>query len=184
MEHIISSPLPRDRDSLEYAKRIHSDFELRLAQEEVPVKRFQETFRNIPLKTPALKKSLDNLLDLWTEINSQSKLHGQRLKLLEEGLMELEINEQVYDEVDADLSNFTVIPNRLEELRDVLQRLHKLKSVVSAQQFHIDKMNTAVDQLGRMGVPTKVVGDLKRIHSTVEHFNVKWNNLERKLDAR
>ncbi|XP_059607518.1 dystonin isoform X1 [Phlebotomus argentipes] len=184
LEHIISSPLPRDRDSLEYAKRIHSDFELRLAQEEVPVKRFQETFRNIPLKTPALKKSLDNLMDLWQEINSQSKLHGQRLKLLEEGLMELEMNEQVYEEVDADLANFTVVPNRLEELRDVLQRLHKLRSVVTAQQFHIDKMNTAVDQLGRMGVPTKVVGDLKRIHSTVEHFNVKWNNLERKLDTR
>ncbi|XP_055691757.1 dystonin isoform X3 [Lutzomyia longipalpis] len=184
LEHIISSPLPRDRDSLEYAKRIHGDFEVRLAQEEVPIKRFQETFRNIPLKTPALKKSLDNLLDLWNEINSQSKLHGQRLKLLEEGLMELEINEHVYEEVDADLANFSVVPNRLEELRDVLQRLHKLRSVVSAQQFHIDKMNTAVDQLGRMGVPTKVVGDLKRIHSTVEHFNVKWNNLERKLDAR
>jgi hypothetical protein len=41
----------------------------------------------------------------------------------------------------------------------------------------MDKMNDAADQLGRMGVPTKVLGDLKRLHSNVERLNTRWNNI-------
>jgi hypothetical protein len=41
----------------------------------------------------------------------------------------------------------------------------------------MDKMNDQADQLGRMGVPTKVLSDLKRLHANVERLNTRWNNI-------
>jgi len=82
LDHIILSPMPRDLDTLEHSIQIHEDYIRRLLLLEPDLKHLQETFRLIALKTPALKKSLDNLMELWKELNTQSNLHGDRYKSL------------------------------------------------------------------------------------------------------
>lgn len=184
LDHIILSPLPRDLDSLEHAVQIHDDYRRRLHSCEPDLKHLQETFRTIALKTPALKKSLDNLVELWKELNTQSNLHGDRLKLLEGALVGLEDNEQVISELEGALAKQQEMPSTLDGLQQVLKHLNKLQETVAQQQPHIDKMNDSADQLGRMGVPTKVINDLKRLHNDVERLNVRWNNIRGQLANR
>lgn len=184
LDHIILSPLPGDLDSLEHAVQIHEDYRRRLQNLEPDLKHLQETFRTIALKTPALKKSLDNLVDLWKELNTQSNLHGERLKLLEGALVGLDDNEQVISDLEGALAKQQEMPSTLEGLQSFLKNLNKLQEIVSQQQPQIDKMNSSADQLGRMGVPTKVLSDLKRLHGKVERLNVRWNNLCAQLTDR
>lgn len=184
LDHIILSPLPRDLDSLQHAVQIHEDYRRRLQLCEPELKHLQETFRTITLKTPALKKSLDNLVDLWKELNTQSGLHGDRLKLLEGALVGLEDNEQVISELEGALAKHQEMPSTLDGLQILLKNLNGLQEIAQQQQPQIDKMNDSADQLGRMGVPTKVLGDLKRLHSNVERLNVRWNNVCAQLADR
>lgn len=184
LDHIILSPLPRDLDSLEHAVQIHEDYRRRLQLLEPELKHLQDTFRTIALKTPALKKSLDNLVDLWKELNTQSGLHGDRLKLLGGALLGLEENEQVISDLEGALSKQQEMPSTLDGLQIVLKELNRLQDIVHRQQPQIDKMNDSADQLGRMGVPTKVLGDLKRLHANVERLNVRWNNVCAQLTDR
>lgn len=177
LDHIILSPLPRDLDSLEHAVQIHEDYRRRLHLLEPDLKHLQETFRTIALKTPQLKKSLDSLVDLWKELNTQSDLHGDRLKLLEGALTGLEDNEQVISELEGALAKQHEMPSTLDGLQIVFKQLSTLQDIITQQQPHIDKMNDSADQLGRMGVPTKVLSDLKRLHANVERLNVRWNNV-------
>lgn len=184
LDHIILSPLPRDLDSLEHAVQIHEDYRRRLQHLEPDLKHLQETFRSIALKTPALKKSLDSLVELWKELNTQSNLHGDRLKLLEGALVGLEENEQIISDLESALAKQQEMPSTLDGLQAVLKNLNKLQEVVNQQQPQIDKMNDSADQLGRMGVPTKVINDLKRLHANVERLNVRWNNVRAQLADR
>lgn len=184
LDHIILSPLPRDLDSLEHVVQIHEDYKRRLQNLEPDLKHLQETFRTITLKTPALKKSLENLVDLWKELNTQSNLHGDRLKLLEGALVGLEENEQVISDLEGALAKQQEMPSTLEGVQLVLSNLNKLQEIVTQQQPQIDKMNDSADQLGRMGVPTKVINDLKRLHANVERLNVRWNNVCAQLGDR
>lgn len=184
LDHIILSPLPRDLDSLEHAVQIHEDYRRRLQHLEPDLKHLQETFRTIALKTPQLKKSLDNLVELWKELNTQSGLHGDRLKLLEGALIGLEENEQVISDLEGALAKQQEMPSTLDGLQTVLRNLNKLQEIVTQQQPQIDKMNDSADQLGRMGVPTKVINDLKRLHANVERLNVRWNNIRAQLADR
>ncbi|XP_037048318.1 microtubule-actin cross-linking factor 1 isoform X31 [Bradysia coprophila] len=177
LDHIILSPLPRDLDSLEHAVQIHEDYRRRLHLLEPDLKHLQETFRTIALKTPQLKKSLDSLVDLWKELNTQSDLHGDRLKLLEGALAGLEDNEQVISELEGALAKQYEMPSTLDGLQIVFKQLSALQDIITQQQPQIDKMNDSADQLGRMGVPTKVLSDLKRLHANVERLNVRWNNV-------
>lgn len=177
LDHIILSPLPRDLDSLEHAVQIHEDYRRRLHLLEPDLKHLQETFRTIALKTPQLKKSLDSLVELWKELNTQSDLHGDRLKLLEGALAGLEDNEQVISELEGALAKQYEMPSTLDGLQIVFKQLSALQDIITQQQPHIDKMNDSADQLGRMGVPTKVLSDLKRLHANVERLNVRWNNV-------
>lgn len=177
LDHIILSPLPRDLDALEHAVQIHEDYRRRLHLLEPDLKHLQETFRTIALKTPVLKKNLDNLIDLWKELNTQSDLHGDRLKLLEGALAGLEDNEQAISELEGALSKQYEMPSTLDGLQIVFKQLSTLQELVTQQQPHIDKMNDSADQLGRMGVPTKVLSDLKRLHANVERLNIRWNNV-------
>ena len=184
LDHIILSPLPRDLDTLEHAVQIHQDYRRRLQDCEPDLKHLQETFRTIALKTPALKKSLDNLVELWKELNTQSNLHGDRLKLLEGALIGLEDNEQVISDLEGALAKQQELPSTIDGLQIVLHNLNALQEIVNQQQPQIDKMNDSADQLGRMGVPTKVLSDLKRLHSNVERLNIRWNNLCSQLTDR
>ncbi|XP_058834613.1 dystonin isoform X48 [Topomyia yanbarensis] len=184
LDHIILSPMPRDLDSLEHAVQILDDYKRRLGLLEPDLKHLQETFRTIALKTPALKKSLDNLLELWKELNTQAGLHGDRLKLLEGALAGLEDNEQVISDLEGKLSRQLELPSSQEGLYEVFKKLTTIQETISAQQPEMDKMNDSADQLGRMGVPTKVLGDLKRLHSNVERLNSRWNNLCGQLAER
>ncbi|XP_058462234.1 dystonin isoform X45 [Malaya genurostris] len=184
LDHIILSPMPRDLDSLEHAVQILDDYKRRLGLLEPDLKHLQETFRTIALKTPALKKSLDNLLDLWKELNAQAGLHGDRLKLLEGALAGLEDNEQVISDLEGKLSRQLELPSTQEGLYEVFKKLSSIQETISSQQPEMDKMNDSADQLGRMGVPTKVLGDLKRLHSNVERLNSRWNNLCGQLAER
>ncbi|XP_055907401.1 dystonin isoform X24 [Eupeodes corollae] len=174
LDHILSSPLPRDLDSLEHAVQTHEDYQRRLRILDPELKHLQETFRTIALKTPALKKSLDNLLELWKELNTQSNLHGDRLKLLEGSLAGLEDNEHVISELENALAKHLNLPSSAEGLHIVFKQLTNMQDVISQQQPAMDKMNDAADQLGRMGVPTRVLGDLKRLTSNVERLNTRW----------
>ncbi|XP_031629806.1 dystonin isoform X14 [Contarinia nasturtii] len=184
LDHIILSPLPRDLDSHEHAVQIHEDYRRRLQNLEPELKHLQDTFRTITLKTPQLKKSLDNLVELWKELNTQNGLHGDRLKLLGEALFGLEENEQVISDLEGALARQQEMPSTLEGLQSVLKTLNELQDKVTKQQPQIDKMNDSADQLGRMGVPTKVINDLKRLHANVERLNVRWNNIRAQLADR
>lgn len=184
LDHIILSPLPRDLDSLDHAVQTINDYRRRLDLLEPDLKHLQETFRTITLKTPALKKSLDNLMDLWKELNTQSGLHADRLKLLEGALNGLEDNEEVISKLENTLSVQLQIPSSPEGLYDIFNQLNKLQEIITQQQPHMDKMNDSADMLGRMGVPTKVLGDLKRLHSNVERLNLRWNNVCSQLAER
>ncbi|XP_058116978.1 dystonin isoform X1 [Anopheles coustani] len=184
LDHIILSPMPRDLDSLEHTVQILEDYKRRLGGLEPDLKHLQETFRTITLKTPALKKSLDNLMDLWKELNTQAVLHGDRLKLLEGALAGLEDNEQVISDLEGKLSRQLELPSTQDGLYEVYKRLTTIQEAISSQQPEMDKMNDSADQLGRMGVPTKVLGDLKRLHSNVERLNLRWNNICGQLAER
>lgn len=131
-----------------------------------------------------LRKNLDSLVELWTELNTQSDLHGDRLKLLEGALAGLEDNEQAIAELEGALAKQWEMPSTLDGLQVVFKQLTTLQDLVGQQQPHIDRMNDAADQLGRMGVPTKVLGDLKRLHGNVERLNVRWNNVCAQLADR
>lgn len=177
LDHIILSPMPRDLDSLDHANQILNDYRRRLNLLEPDLIHLQETFRTITLKTPALKKSLDSLKELWKELNTQASLHADRLKLLEGALIGLEENEQVISELEGRLSRHIEMPSSAEGLHEVFKQLSSLQDVITHQQPQMDKMNDQADQLGRMGVPTKVLSDLKRLHANVERLNTRWNNI-------
>nr|XP_016942959.1 dystonin isoform X29 [Drosophila suzukii] len=184
LDQIILAPLPRDLDSLEHVLEIHSDYERRLNLLEPELKHLQETFRTIALKTPVLKKSLDNLMELWKELNTQSGLHKDRLKLLEASLAGLEDNEHVISELENELARHQDLPSTAEGLQQVFKQLNHMQDIITQQQPQMDKMNDAADQLGRMGVPTKVLGDLKRLHSNVERLNTRWSAVCNQLGER
>ncbi|XP_044571263.1 microtubule-actin cross-linking factor 1 isoform X43 [Drosophila ananassae] len=184
LDQIILAPLPRDLDSLEHVLEIHADYERRLHLLEPELKHLQETFRTIALKTPVLKKSLDNLMELWKELNTQSGLHKDRLKLLEASLAGLEDNEHVISELENELAKHQDLPSTAEGLQQVFKQLTHMQDVITQQQPQMDKMNDAADQLGRMGVPTKVLGDLKRLHSNVERLNTRWSAVCNQLAER
>ncbi|XP_033233371.1 plectin isoform X46 [Drosophila pseudoobscura] len=184
LDQIILAPLPRDLDSLEHVLEIHGDYERRLHLLEPELKHLQETFRTIALKTPVLKKSLDNLMELWKELNTQSGLHKDRLKLLEASLAGLEDNEHVISELENELARHHDLPSTAEGLQQVFKQLTQMQDIITQQQPQMDKMNDAADQLGRMGVPTKVLGDLKRLHSNVERLNTRWSAVCNQLGER
>ncbi|XP_030387736.1 dystonin isoform X21 [Scaptodrosophila lebanonensis] len=184
LDQIILAPLPRDLDSLEHVLEIHADYERRLQLLEPELKHLQETFRTIALKTPVLKKSLDNLMELWKELNTQSGLHKDRLKLLEASLAGLEDNEHVISELENELAKHQDLPSTAEGLQMVFKQLTHMQDIITQQQPQMDKMNDAADQLGRMGVPTKVLGDLKRLHSNVERLNTRWSAVCNQLGER
>ncbi|XP_067629140.1 microtubule-actin cross-linking factor 1 isoform X10 [Eurosta solidaginis] len=174
LDKIILAPLPRDLDSIEHVQEIHTDYERRLKQLDPEIKHLQNTFRNIPLKTPALKKNLDNLIELWNELHTQSDLHKNRLKLLEISLMGLEENGNVISDIEKKLASHVILPSSLEGLQKVYNQLTDIQEQTIQYQPQIDKMNDAADQLGRMGVPTKVLGDLKSLHTNVGRLNTRW----------
>jgi dystonin len=177
LDQIILSPMPRDLDALDHAIGTLDDYKRRLKLLEPDLKHLQETFRTIALKTPALKKSLDNLMEVWKELNNQANLHGDRLKLLEGALTGLEDNEQVISELEGLLSRHQELPSTMDGLHSIFKQLSSMQDVITQQQPQMDKMNDSADQLGRMGVPTKVLSDLKRLHASVERLNTRWNNI-------
>nr|XP_036218017.1 microtubule-actin cross-linking factor 1 isoform X20 [Bactrocera oleae] len=174
LDQIILAPLARDLDSLEHVQEIRKDYERRLKQLDPEIEHLQNTFRNIPLKTPALKKSLDNLLELWNELHTQSDLHKDRLKLLDMSLMGLEENENFISEIESKLAANTALPSFVEGLQTVYNQLTDIQEQITQHQPQIDKMNDAADQLGRMGVPTKVLADLKSLHTNIGRLNTRW----------
>ncbi|XP_004527545.1 microtubule-actin cross-linking factor 1 isoform X27 [Ceratitis capitata] len=174
LDQIILAPLPRDLDSIEHVQEIHKDYEYRLKQLDPEIQHLQTSFRNIPLKTPALKKSLDNLIELWNELHTQSDLHKDRLKLLEMSLVGLEENENLISDIESKLASHSVLPSSAEGLQRIYNQLTDIQDQITHHQPQIDKMNDAADQLGRMGVPTKVLGDLKSLHTNVGRLNTRW----------
>ncbi|GBP11930.1 hypothetical protein EVAR_101734_1 [Eumeta japonica] len=103
--------LKREMDEV---NRLFDEFEKRARAEDPELQHLQETFRTIVLKTPALKKSLDNLLILWKELNTLSNLHKDRLKLLEISLAGLEDNEHFISEIENQLARHQDLPQLLK----------------------------------------------------------------------
>ena len=184
LDIIILSRLPYDRASIESAVDNINDFLRRLGFFDTDLKSLKETFRSITLKTPALKKNFDALIELDNELNNQANLHNERLKLLEVTLNGLEKNGEIIKDMENVLSGHIILPSTLEGLRELLKQLTNLQEIITENQSHMDKMNNAANQLGRMGVPTKIIDDLKHLHNRVERLNSRWNNVNMQLVDR
>lgn len=184
LDGIILSRLPQDRTASDASLEIILDFIRRLGFFDSDLKNLKETFRAIPTKTPAQKKNLDNLNDLYKELVTQANLHKDRLYLLEGALNGLEKNNDIVKDLENVLASHIIMPSTLEGLRDLLKHLSALQEIIIENQSSMDKMNSSASQLGRMGVPTKIIDDLKQLHSRVERLNSRWNNVSIQLVDR
>lgn len=184
LDGIILSHLPQDRAASDAALEVILDFIRRLGFFDSDLKNLKETFRTIPLKTPAQKKNLENLSELYKELVTQANLHKDRLYLLEGALNGLEKNNDVVRDLENVLSSHIIMPSTLEGLRDLLKQLSGVQEIIFENQSSMDKMNSSASQLGRMGVPTKIIDDLKQLHVRVERLNSRWNNVNVQLVDR
>lgn len=184
LDGIILSRLPQDRTASDAALEKILDFIRRLGFFDSDLKNLKETFRTIPLKTPAQKKNLENLNELYKELVTQSNLHKDRLNLLDGALNGLEKNSDIVKDLENVLATHIIMPSSLEGLRDLLKQLSSLQEIIIENQSSMDKMNSSANQLGRMGVPTKIIDDLKHLHTRVERLNSRWNNVNIQLVDR
>lgn len=184
LDSIILSRLPQDRTASDDSLEIILDFIRRLGFFDSDLKNLKETFRTIPTKTPAQKKNLDNLNELYKELVTQANLHKDRIYLLGGALNGLEKNNDIVKDLENVLASHIIMPSTLEGLRDLLKQLSALQEVIIENQPSMDKMNSSASQLGRMGVPTKIIDDLKQLHSRVERLNSRWNNVSIQLVDR
>ncbi len=184
LDGIILSRLPYDKPAADTAIHTANDYKRRLGFFEADLKGLKEIFRTIPIKTPAQKKSVDNLNDLYKELTTQVSLHMERLKLQETTLIGLEKNAEIIKDMENILANHVIMPSTLEGLRDLLKQLSALQEVITENQTSMDQMNASANQLGHVGVPTKVIDDLKHLHSRVERLNSRWNNITVQLVDR
>ena len=184
LDCIILSRLPQDRTASSAALEVILDFIRRLGFFDSDLKNLKETFRAIPLKTPAQKKNLENLNELYKELVTQANLHKDRLYLHEGAIHGLEKNNDVLKDLENVLSSQIIMPSTQEGLRDFLKQLSSLQEILIENQSSMDKMNSSALQLGRMGVPTKIIDDLKQLHLKVERLNSRWNNVNVQLVDR
>lgn len=184
LDGIILSRLPYDRAASDTSLEVALDYIRRLGFFDSDLKSLKETFRTISLKTPAQKKNLENLTELYKELNTQSNLHKERLMYLESALNGLEKNSDIVKDLENILASHIIMPSTLEGLRDLLKQLTALQEIVIENQSSMDKMNNAANQLGRMGVPTKIIDDLKNLHARVERLNSRWNSVNIQLVDR
>lgn len=184
LDGIILSRLPQDRTASDAALETILDFNRRLGFFDSDLKNLKETFRSIPLKSPAQKKNLDNLNELYKELITQANLHKERLNLLESSLSGLEKNGDIVKDLENVLASHIIMPSTIEGLRELLKQLTALQEIIFENQSSMDKTNNSANQLGRMGVPTKIIEDLKHLHSRVERLNSRWNNVNLQLADR
>jgi len=184
LDGIILSRLPQDRTASDAALETILDFNRRLGFFDSDLKNLKETFRSIPLKSPAQKKNLDNLNELYKELITQANLHKERLNLLERSLSGLEKNGDIVKDLENVLASHIIMPSTIEGLRELLKQLTALQEIIFENQSSMDKTNNSANQLGRMGVPTKIIEDLKHLHSRVERLNSRWNNVNLQLADR
>ena len=184
LDGIILSRLPYDRAASDTSLEVALDYIRRLGFFDSDLKSLKETFRTISLKTPAQKKNLENLSELYKELNTQSNLHKERIMYLEQALNGLEKNSDIVKDLENILASHIIMPSTLEGLRDLLKQLTALQEITIENQSSMDKMNNAANQLGRMGVPTKIIDDLKNLHARVERLNSRWNNVNIQLVDR
>lgn len=184
LDGIILSRLPQDRTASDAALETILDFNRRLGFFDSDLKNLKETFRSIPLKSPAQKKNLDNLNELYKELITQANLHKERLNLLESSLTGLEKNGDIVKDLENVLASHIIMPSTIEGLRELLKQLTALQEIIFENQSSMDKTNNSANQLGRMGVPTKIIEDLKHLHSRVERLNSRWNNVNLQLADR
>ncbi|KAL7025334.1 hypothetical protein ACKWTF_013447 [Chironomus riparius] len=184
LDGIILSRLPQDRTASDAALETILDFNRRLGFFDSDLKNLKETFRSIPLKSPAQKKNLDNLNELYKELITQANLHKERLNLLESSLTGLEKNGDIIKDLENVLASHIIMPSTIEGLRELLKQLTALQEIIYENQSSMDKTNNSANQLGRMGVPTKIIEDLKHLHTRVERLNSRWNNVNLQLADR
>lgn len=184
LDGIILSRLPQDRTASDAALEIILDFIRRLGFFDSDLKNLKETYRTISLKTPVQRKNLDNLNELYKELITQANLHKERLNLLEGALNGLEKNSVIVKDLENVLASHIIMPSTIEGLRDLLKQLSALQEVIIDNQSTMDKMNNSANQLGRMGIPTKIIDDLKHLHARVERLNSRWNNVSVQLVDR
>lgn len=176
--------MPQDRTASDAALETILDFNRRLGFFDSDLKNLKETFRSIPLKSPAQKKNLDNLNELYKELITQANLHKERLNLLESSLTGLEKNGDIIKDLENVLASHIIMPSTIEGLRELLKQLTALQEIIIENQSSMDKTNNSANQLGRMGVPTKIIEDLKHLHTRVERLNSRWNNVNLQLADR
>lgn len=184
LDGIILAHLPQDRTASDAALEIILDFNRRLGFFDSDLKNLKETFRAISMKSSTQKKNLDNLNVLYSELVTQANLHKERLSHLEIALNGLEKNGDIIKDLENVLASHIIMPSTVEGLRDLLKQLSALQEIIIENQSSMDKTNNAANQLGRMGVPTKIIDDLKHLHLRVERLNSRWNHVNLQLADR
>lgn len=176
--------MPQDRTASDTATEIILDFIRRLGFFESDLKNLKEVFRTISVKSSNQKKNLDNLNTLYGELVTQANLHKERLGYLEISLNGLEKNGEIIKDLENVLATHIIMPSTVEGLRELLKQLTGLQEIIIENQSSMDKTNNAANQLGRMGVPTKIIDDLKHLHSRVERLNSRYNHVNLQLADR
>jgi dystonin len=184
LDGIILAHLPEDRPASDAALEIILDFIRRLGFFDSDLKLLKETFRAISMKSSAQKKNLDNLNTLYSELVTQAELHKERLGHVEIALNGLEKNGDIIKDLENVLATHIIMPSTVEGLRELLKQLTALQEILIENQSSMDKTNNAANQLGRMGVPTKIIEDLKQLHLRVERLNSRWNHVNLQLADR
>jgi dystonin len=184
LDGIILSRFPQEKSEVEVILETINDFIKRLGFFDNDLKNLKETFMTIPMKTTGQKKNLDRLNELLKELDTQANLHRDRIVSLKDILVDYESNCIIAKDLENVLFSHFIMPSTLEGLRDLLKQLTSMQEVSIETQPALHRMNTTASQLGRMGVPTKSIDDLKILNTKLDKLNSRWNTLNLQLSDR
>lgn len=175
---------PQDKADCEVTLESIADFLKRLGYFDTDLKHLKDIFMTIPMKTAAQKKNLERLNELLKELDTQTRVHQERLILLKDIYRDYDSNSRTARELENALFSHFIMPSTLEGLRDLLKQLTTLQENSNETQSAILQMNSNLSQLGRMGVPTKTIEDLKILNTKLDKLNSRWSNSNLQLSDR
>lgn len=184
LDGIILSRFPQDKSEVEVTLEIIDDYLKRLGYFDTDLKHLKETFMSIPMKTAAQKKNLERLNELLKELDTQTRVHQERMGLLKDIYHDYDSNSRIARELENVLFSHFIMPSTLEGLRDLLKQLTTLQESSNETQSAVLQMNSNASQLGRMGVPTKTIEDLKILNTKLDKLNSRWSNSNLQLSDR
>jgi len=128
------APLPRDVDSVRKLEESHRDFEHKLSSFNSNLKQLSNHYERMYEKNPRDKTRLNDIYNLWEQLNTLSKLYSQRLKTLQITLASFEEVTHVVVEFKKKLSLFESMPTDMEGLRRAHDDLMILEADIQEKQ--------------------------------------------------